>query len=82
MKAMLIAQNPRSSKTLTLQGVLYSQYFRNKAIVLCKTTNEYCCQSAEPRLWPNCSKGFKSIQVTFLLHQITRQDCLWACDGV
>ena len=42
MKAMLIAQNPKSSKTLTLQGILYSQYFRNKAIVLCKTTNEYC----------------------------------------
>ena len=24
-----------------------------------------CCQNAEPRLWPNCSKGFKSIQTTF-----------------
>jgi hypothetical protein len=41
-----------------------------------------CCQNAERRLWPNCSKGFKSVQATFLLHQITWQDCLWAYDGV
>ena len=34
------------------------------------------------RHWPNCSKGFKSIQATFLLYQITQQDCLWVCGGI
>ena len=32
--------------------------------------------------WPNCSKGFKSIQATFLPHRITQQGCLWAYDGI
>lgn len=41
MKAMLIAQNSGSSKTLTLQGVLYSQYFRNKAIGRSRTSMCY-----------------------------------------
>ena len=43
---------------------------------------QHCCRIAGLRHWPNCSKGFKSIQVTFLLYQITRQDCLWFCNGI
>jgi len=35
-------------KNLTLIKALYSQHFKNQAIVLCKTTNEYCPYLFEP----------------------------------